>query len=50
VVYGQDQFQGRKQRKASLLRFLNGYNTVKPDKCIDGMTPDEKLYEYFYAK
>jgi len=44
------QFKDRKQRKASLLRFLNGYNTVKPHKGIDGMTPYEKLYEYFYAK
>ena len=40
-------FQDRKSRQISLLRFINFYNTVKPHKGIDDMTPYEKLLEYF---
>jgi transposase InsO family protein len=42
-------FQNRKARQISLLRFVNFYNTVKPHKGIDGMTPYEKLLDYFYG-
>jgi len=42
-------FLDRKQRQISLLRFINFYNTVKTHKGIDGITPYEKLYEYFYG-
>ncbi|RLC07773.1 MAG: IS481 family transposase [Deltaproteobacteria bacterium] len=45
-----EQFIGRKQRQISLLRFINFYNTVKPHKGIDNMTPYEKLIDYFYCK
>ncbi len=41
-------FKDRKSRQISLLRFINYYNTVKPHKGIDNMTPYEKLIEYFY--
>ena len=43
-------FQDRKNREISLLRFVNYYNTVKPHKGIDDMTPYEKLLEYFYKQ
>jgi len=45
-----EQFRDRKQRQISLLRFINYYNTVKPHKGIDDMTPQEKLFEHFYNK
>lgn len=41
-------FKDRKSRHVSLLRFINFYNTVKPHKGIDNMTPYEKLIDYFY--
>ena len=43
-------FQDRKSREISLLRLVNFYNTVKPHKGIDDMTPYEKLLEYFYKQ
>jgi len=46
----QEQFRDRKQRQISLLRFINFYNTVKPHKGIDSMTPYEKLFEHFYGQ
>lgn len=42
------EFKNRQHRKLELIRFVNYYNTVKPHKGIDGMTPMEKLIEYFY--
>jgi hypothetical protein len=42
-------FKDRNQRHISLLRFINFYNTVKPHKGINDMTPYEKLLEYFYG-
>jgi transposase InsO family protein len=42
-------FKDRKNRQISLLRFINFYNTVKPHKGIDDMTPYEKLLDYFYG-
>ncbi len=44
----QETFRDRKTRQISLLRFINFYNTVKPHKGIDDMTPYEKLLDYFY--
>ena len=43
-----EHFKSRKHRHTSLIRFVNYYNTVKPHKGIDNMTPYEKLIEYFY--
>lgn len=43
----QETFKDRKNRQTSLNRFINYYNTVKPHKGIDDMTPYEKLLEYF---
>lgn len=43
-------FRDRKSRQVSLLRFINFYNTVKPHKGIDNMTPYEKLIDYFYGE
>jgi len=43
------EFKNRKHRKKELIRFLNFYNTVKPHKGIDEMTPHEKLIQYFYS-
>ena len=45
----QEIFKDRKNRQVSLLRFINYYNTVKPHKGIDNMTPYEKLLVYFYG-
>lgn len=41
-------FNSRAHRKVELIRFINYYNTVKPHKGIDGLTPMEKLINYFY--
>jgi len=38
----------KKTRKTELTRFINYYNGVRPHKGIDGLTPEEKLLEYFY--
>ena len=48
--HDKEMFQDRKSREISLLRFVNFYNTVKPHKGIDDMTPYEKLLEYFYKQ
>lgn len=41
-------FKSRIHRKTELIRFVNYYNTVKPHKGIENMTPMEKLIQYFY--
>lgn len=41
-------FRSRAHRHQELIRFVNWYNTVKPHKGIDNMTPLEKLIQYFY--
>jgi transposase InsO family protein len=46
----QETFRDRKNRQISLLRFINFYNTVKPHKGIDNMTPYEKLLDYFHGE
>ena len=48
--HNQERFASRKQRHTSLVRFINYYNTVKPHKGIDNLTPYEKLTEYFYPE
>ncbi len=40
-------FTSREHRNQELIRFINYYNTVKPHKGIDDLTPYEKLTEYF---
>lgn len=44
------EFKSRVHRKQELIRFVNYYNTVKPHKGIDNLTPMEKLINYFYPK
>lgn len=43
-------FKNLEHRKKELNRFINYYNTVKPHKGIDNLTPHEKLLEYFYPE
>ena len=43
-------FKSRVHRKQELIRFVNYYNTVKPHKGINNLTPMEKLINYFYPK
>lgn len=45
--HNENEFSDREERKRSLIRFVNFYNTVKPHKGIDHLTPYEKLIEYF---
>ena len=40
-------FASEEQRRTELRRFLSFYNTVKPHKGIDNLTPYEKLERYF---
>lgn len=48
--HGKTVFKNRAHRKTELVRFLNHYNTVKPHKGIENMTPMEKLLRYFYPE
>lgn len=41
-------FTTREERRISLKRFLNRYNTVKPHKWIDNMTPYECIEKFYY--
>jgi len=43
-------FASRAHRKQELIRFVNFYNTVKPHKGINNLTPMEKLISYFYPE
>jgi transposase InsO family protein len=43
-------FKSRAHRKQELIRFVNYYNTVKPHKGINNLTPFEKLTNYFYPQ
>jgi len=44
------EFKSRAHRNQELIRFVNFYNTVKPHKGINNITPMEKLIQYFYPK
>jgi transposase InsO family protein len=44
------EFNNRVHRKQELIRFVNYYNTVKPHKGINNLTPMEKLINYFYPQ
>jgi len=46
--YRKTRFKNRNHRRKELIRFVNYYNTVKPHKGINNMTPMEKLISYFY--
>ena len=48
--YRKTRFKSRVLRKQELIRFVNYYNTVKPHKGIDNLTPMEKLINYFYPR
>lgn len=41
-------FENRQDRKTSLARFINFYNTVKPHKGINNQTPYKLLSNYFF--
>jgi len=41
-------FNSSAHRKNELIRFINYYNGVKPHASLDGLTPHEKLIEYFF--
>ncbi len=43
-------FSSSAHRKTELIRFVNFYNTVKPHASLDGLTPLEKLIDYFYPE
>ena len=43
-----EHFISREHRRLSLNRFINYYNTMKPHSALDGKTPYETLYDYFY--
>lgn len=44
------QFASPAHRKTELIRFVNYYNTVKPHASLNGLTPIEKLIDYFYPE
>ncbi len=48
--HNKTQFSSSAHRKNELRRFINYYNGVKPHKGIGGLTPEEKLLEYFYPE
>jgi transposase InsO family protein len=41
-------FMSPTHRSTELIRFVNYYNSVKPHSSIGGLTPMEKLQEYFF--
>ncbi len=48
--HSKTKFKSSAHRKQELIRFVNYYNTVKPHKGINNMTPIEKLISYFYPE
>jgi transposase InsO family protein len=48
--HNKTEFKSRAHRKQELIRFVNFYNTVKPHKGINNLTPMEKLINYFYPQ
>jgi transposase InsO family protein len=45
--HNKEYFNSAEDRRTQLRRFLNFYNTVKPHKGIDNLTPYEKVEIYF---
>jgi transposase InsO family protein len=43
-------FSSSAHRKNEWRRFVNFYNGVRPHKAIGGLTPEEKLIQYFYPE
>ena len=43
-------FSSPAHRQNELRRFINFYNGVRPHKAIGGLTPEEKLIQYFYPE
>jgi len=43
-------FSSSAHRKNELRRFINYYNGIKPHKGIAGLTPEEKLIQYFFPE
>ena len=48
--YRKESFVTRQERKISLKRFANWYNTVKPHKGIDDKTPYEMIELFYYGE
>ena len=46
--HNKTRFSSSTHRQNELRRFINYYNEVKPHKGIGGLTPEEKLIQYFY--
>jgi len=46
--HNKTKFNSRAHRKTELIRFINWYNTVKPHKGLNNLTPLEQLINYFY--
>lgn len=46
--HNKTRFKSKAHRQQELIRFVNYYNTVKPHKGINNLTPMEKLINYFY--
>src|SRR3989339_555325 len=46
--HNKTKFNSRAHRKTELIRFVNWYNTVKPHKSLNNLTPMEQLINYFY--
>lgn len=43
-------FNSKAHRKQELIRFVNYYNTVKPHRSLNNLTPLETLTNYFYPQ
>lgn len=48
--HNKEHFESNEERRKSLNRFINFYNTVKPHKSLNGDTPYEILEAYFSKK
>lgn len=48
--HNKTRFKSKQHRRTELIRFVNYYNTVKPHKGINNLTPIEKLINYFYPQ
>jgi len=48
--HNKTRFCSSAHRQTELKRFVNYYNMVKPHRSLDGLTPMEKLLEYFFPE